>query len=143
MPKPYPGLLDPPVPGVVIVVGPFQFFAPPMVLRDMQQCVQEGVLKTIFDYKVDGNDGTIEPEGFKTYIDALVTVLYRSLKRNYPELEQGVIEKHLDVVTGSHVVRNVMNVNAMIKEYPPWTEPAPTTPLPTPETPPVAADSAS
>lgn len=132
-PAPYPGLVSPCTPGVPIVLGPYRFFVPPMSLQDMHQCVTEGLLETILGFQVKEGD-SIEPARLQSYIDALVTVLERSIKRNYPTIERAVIARNIDVVSAGKVMSQVLNANAVTQESPPWAEPAPTPP-PTPTTP--------
>src|SRR6516165_92953 len=127
-PEPWPGLKRNPISGRVLVLGGYSFFVPAMLLHDLSKTAAEGLLKKIEKVTVDGEDSAPVVEG----IAAAVTILERSLRRNYPEITRDQIEELLDLANMNQMVEAVFTANGLQLNRPPWmpvaAPPAPATP---------------
>lgn len=116
MVKPFPGLIDPPNPGKELRLGSFLFFVPPMLLVDMRATIEEGLLDSLNDVQ---RATDVTAEQFGRGLAAIVKVLHRALKRNYPDITPAEIEGLLDVANCVQVVRYVLAANDLTDD-PSW-----------------------
>ena len=132
MSEPYPGIIPIPCPGVELRLGPYKFFLPPMLMRAFRQTLREGLLSTIDSIKLGPKES---PDSLDAGVAALVTILHRSLIRNYPAITEQQIEDVLDINNFGDIVGVVLNVNLALADRPTWAGPwgveqQPPTPLP-------------
>jgi hypothetical protein len=137
MATPFPGLREPPIPGVELQLGEYLFFVPPMALVHTRQTAREGLLEKLVRLERKATDAALQvpPEQVQAYmdeaIDAAVTIFERSLKRNYPDVTRQEIEELLDMGNLAGAMAAVLETNGLVRSSRP-TWPAAETPPPTP-----------
>lgn len=133
---PFPGLKDPPIPGVEIQLGNYRFFVPPMKMLDLKSCVREGLLAKLDALTDVGQGADAIADRFEDGVNAALTILERSLRRNYPAITRETIEEYLDVGNCPTIMHAVLQANTLARsDRPTWagTEPAPPLPAVSPQ----------
>jgi hypothetical protein len=121
---PFPGIIPQPIPGVELRLGANIFFVPPMLLRDLRASMREGLLQKIDALKISTSE--MDDDALQKLEDAekaSVTLLHRSLLRNYPHITEADISDRLDASNTGALMQVVLNANVEVQERPTWAGP--------------------
>jgi hypothetical protein len=104
----YPSIIAESVPGAEITLGPWKCVVPPLKLIDLKAVLQDG---TIQKMGMAERFSAAKPEEFAEGLSALYHVMLLSLKRNYPEITEEILEEVIDVRNANSVIEAVMGAN--------------------------------